>query len=225
MDFVPRVEHTLADVGTQLVDIFLRHGLTTQVHPFAETFASHVIHDSLHVDFGMGLQVMHQSADSIIYNHVTVGMISLQWFENTHFTLAFFHVFAENLQRLYRFWFVVKEVFATVAEVIILVFIRIFTFFTKVGLGDPYLQQLASFDDFLDSIGSQRFKFNVLNLTLAFVAAYIFRSVASNGVHVIHPPIGRHDFKLVFRRVVVDQTERQHNIEFVGIVGLREQRE
>ena len=45
VNLIPGVEHAVADVSTQLVDIFLGHGLAAEVDPFAEAFAAHLVHD------------------------------------------------------------------------------------------------------------------------------------------------------------------------------------
>ena len=101
-------------------------------------------------------------------------MISLQRLEDTNFTFAFFHVFAEDLQGFYRSGLVVEQVLAAFTQVVVFVFIGVFAFLSEIGFGDPNLKQLAAFYDLLHGVGGKGLKLDILDLSLAFVAAYVF---------------------------------------------------
>ena len=166
---------------------------------------------------------MHQGLDGVVGDHVAIGVIGLQRLEDAHLTLTFLHVLAEDFQRLHCGRLVVKKVLAAFAQVVVFVPLGVFAFLAEIGLGDPYLQEFAAFDDLLHGVGGEGLELDVLDLALALVAFHVLRGVARNGVHIVHPPIGRHDLKLVLGRVVVDEAERQHDVEFTGVVGLAEQ--
>ena len=225
MDFVPSVEHTVADVGTQLVDIFLGHGLTAQVDPLAEALAFHASHDGFHIGLGMSLQVMQQGVHGVVGNHVAIGVIGLQGLVDDHLAPAFLYLFSQNLKLVHGLRLVVEQVLATLPQVIILVLAGVFAFGAEVGLSHPDLQQLAGFNSLFDGIRSQGLKLDVLDFAFALVAFQVFRCVACDGVHVVHPPVGRHEMQLVFGRIVAHKAERQLDVHLVGIVGLTEQRE
>ena len=128
MDFVPGVELTIADVGTQLVDIFFGHRLTAQVNPLADAFALHPFHDMLHIDALIlwVFNIVQTSLHGVIGNHVAVGLVSLHDFVDDYFAVTLLDLLAQHFQLVDGIRLVVQEVLAAFAQVVVLVLRGVF---------------------------------------------------------------------------------------------------
>ena len=88
----------------------------------------------------------------------------------------------------------------------------------EISLLGPIFQKHAGVDYFLGGVGGERSKHNVLGFFVALVAFCELGDIAVEGIHIVHPPIGRHDFQAVLGCVVVDEGEWEGYAE-LGRVG------
>lgn len=92
-----------------------------------------------------------------------------------------------------------------------------------ISLFGPMAEEMTGANNFFDGVGCQRVEDDMLQAVSTTVAASELLFITIEGIHIVEPPIGRHNLQLIFRHIVRDKGERERDIEFVGEIALSEQ--